>query len=68
MLSSDFSVTTHRLALRRFTIDDLDWLAALYSDVEVTRYLGGAKDRDSVEIMLRVRIPGASTHRGHRRP
>lgn len=53
---TDFSLTTERLALRRFTIDDLDWLAALYSDVEVTRYLGGSKDRDSVDVMLRVRI------------
>jgi RimJ/RimL family protein N-acetyltransferase len=53
---TDFSLTTERLALRRFTIDDLDWLVALYSDVEVTRYLGGSKDRDSVDVMLRVRI------------
>lgn len=56
MSISGFTLTTHRLALRRFTLDDLDWLAALYSDVEVTRYLGGAKDRDSVDVMLRVRI------------
>ncbi len=53
---TDFTLTTGRLALRRFTLDDLDWLAAPYRDVEVTRYLGGSKDRDSVDVMLRVRI------------
>ena len=56
VFSSDFSLTTDRLALRQFTIDDLDWLAALYSDAEVTRYLGGTKDSDGVDVMLRVRI------------
>jgi ribosomal-protein-alanine N-acetyltransferase len=49
-------LTTERLTLRRFTLDDLDWLADMYSDAEVTRYLGGIKDRASVEVMLRVRI------------
>jgi ribosomal-protein-alanine N-acetyltransferase len=49
-------MTTPRLVLRRFTADDLDWLATLYSDEDVARYLGGVKDRDSVEAMLQVRI------------
>jgi ribosomal-protein-alanine N-acetyltransferase len=55
-LDSDVLLTTDRLALRRFTFDDLDWLSQLYSDEEVTRYLGGTKDRDSLEVMMRVRI------------
>jgi ribosomal-protein-alanine N-acetyltransferase len=55
-LDSEVLLTTERLALRRFTFDDLDWLAQLYSDKEVTRYLGGTKDRDSLEVMMRVRI------------
>jgi len=51
-----FWLTTERLALRRFTADDLDWLADLYSDVDVTRHLGGTKDRAQVEKLLRERI------------
>jgi ribosomal-protein-alanine N-acetyltransferase len=47
---------TERLVLRRFTAADLDWLAALYADPEVTRYLGGGKDRAGAEQMLRSRI------------
>ena len=47
---------TERLALRRFTPDDLDWLAALYSDADVTRYLGGVKDRRQAEALLNTRI------------
>lgn len=53
---STWLLTTPRLALRRFTEDDLDWLTELYADEDVTRYLGGVKDRDSVAAMLRVRI------------
>lgn len=56
MLTSDSRLITPRLTLRRFTIDDLDWLAALYSDADVTRFLGGALNRESVGVMLRVRI------------
>ena len=47
---------TDRLALRRFTPDDLDWLAALYSDADVTRHLGGVKDRRQAEALLTTRI------------
>jgi RimJ/RimL family protein N-acetyltransferase len=47
---------TERLALRRFTPDDLSWLAALYGDVEVTRHLGGVKDRAQTEEYLKTRI------------
>ena len=49
-------LTTDRLALRRFTLDDLDWLTELYSDPDVTRYLGGVKDRAKSEELLRTRI------------
>jgi RimJ/RimL family protein N-acetyltransferase len=47
---------TERLALRRFTLDDLDLLDRLNSDPEVMRYVGGAKGRDESETMLRERI------------
>ena len=49
-------LTTPRLALRRVTPDDLDWLAALYSDPDVMRYLGGVKDRTKAEEILNTRI------------
>jgi RimJ/RimL family protein N-acetyltransferase len=49
-------LTTDRLALRRFTPDDLDWLAELYSDRDVTRYLGGVKDRAKAAEVLKTRI------------
>jgi [ribosomal protein S5]-alanine N-acetyltransferase len=53
---SEFWLTTERLGLRRFAADDADWLVALYSDPEVTRYLGGTKDRATTEEMLHARI------------
>ena len=49
-------LTTERLALRRFTPADIDWLAELYSDSEVTLYLGGVKDRAKTEELLNTRI------------
>lgn len=45
-----------RLVLRRFTWDDLDDLAALLADADVTRYLGGSKDRAGTESMMRTRV------------
>jgi RimJ/RimL family protein N-acetyltransferase len=51
-----FWLTTERLALRRFTPADLDWLAELYSDRDVMRYLGGVKDRSKAEELLNTRI------------
>lgn len=50
------SLTTERLTLRRFTRDDLEWLVALYADEEVTRYLGGSRDRVAVAELLETRI------------
>lgn len=56
MSRSEWLLTTDRLALRRFTPHDLDWLAELYSDRDVTRYLGGVKDRAKAAEMLNTRI------------
>jgi RimJ/RimL family protein N-acetyltransferase len=50
------SLTTERLALRRFKPEDLDWLAALYADHDVARFLGGVKNRSDVEAFLKARI------------
>jgi RimJ/RimL family protein N-acetyltransferase len=47
---------TERLALRRFTLEDLDTLARLNADPRVTRYLGGVKDRTQTEAVLRTRV------------
>ena len=45
-------LTTERLALRRFTLEDLDWLCDFYADAEVTQYLGGVKTRaQTIELM-----------------
>ena len=49
-------LTTERLALRRFAPADLNWLAELYSDRDVMRYLGGVKDRAKAEEVLNTRI------------
>jgi len=49
-------LTTDRLALRRFTPADLDWFVELYSDPDVTQYLGGVKDRFQAEALLNTRI------------
>jgi RimJ/RimL family protein N-acetyltransferase len=56
MRTPDYFLTTERLALRRFVPADLDWLAALYRDPEVTRYLGGVQDRTKTSDHLRTRI------------
>jgi RimJ/RimL family protein N-acetyltransferase len=47
---------TERLMLRRFMPDDRDWLCDLYSDEDVTRYLGGTQPPARVDEMLRARI------------
>ncbi len=58
MSPSDFWLTTDRLALRRVTDNDLDWLVALYADPDVTRYLGGVKDRRAVGDLMETRFIG----------
>ena len=54
--SGAYWLTTARLGLRRFTPADLDWLADLYNDPDVMRYLGGVKDRAKAEEILKTRI------------
>ena len=54
--SDDFWLTTERLGLRLFTADDLDFLAALYSDPDVARYLGGVRNRAQTAELLETRI------------
>jgi RimJ/RimL family protein N-acetyltransferase len=49
-------LATERLALRRIGAHDLDWLADLWADADVTRYLGGTKTRAEVETLLHTRI------------
>jgi RimJ/RimL family protein N-acetyltransferase len=56
MTDSEFWLTTPRLGLRRFTPADLEWLVGLYSDPDVTRYLGGVKDRSKTEELLQSRF------------
>jgi RimJ/RimL family protein N-acetyltransferase len=56
MLDPLYWLTTERLGLRRFAPADLDWLAELYSDHDVTRYLGGVKDRANAELFMTTRI------------
>ena len=51
MSSSEYWLESERLGLRRFGMDDLDWLCELYNDADVTRYLGGTKTRAQVEEM-----------------
>lgn len=58
MTPADWWLTTERLALRRMTDRDLDWLAALYADADVTLHLGGLKTRAQVADMLRTRVIG----------
>jgi RimJ/RimL family protein N-acetyltransferase len=47
---------TKRLALRRFTPDDYDWLVALYSDADVMRYGGGVKSPEQVKAVMQERM------------
>jgi RimJ/RimL family protein N-acetyltransferase len=49
-------LTTERLALRRFTPADIDWLVELYSDRDVTRHLGGVKTRAQTQAFLETRV------------
>jgi RimJ/RimL family protein N-acetyltransferase len=56
MAGPDYWLTTDRLALRRFTPADANWFAELYGDPEVTRHLGGVKDRAAADQLLKTRI------------
>jgi RimJ/RimL family protein N-acetyltransferase len=56
MAGADYWLTTARLALRRFTPADAGWFASLYGDAEVTRHLGGVKDRAAADDLLHTRV------------
>jgi RimJ/RimL family protein N-acetyltransferase len=43
-------LATERLVLRRLRESDLDALAAIHSDAEVTRFLGGPRTRDDTRV------------------
>jgi RimJ/RimL family protein N-acetyltransferase len=53
---SDLCVATERLELRRFVVDDLEWLVELYRDPDVMQHVGGPQDRPAVEELLHVRM------------
>lgn len=55
-MDGPYWLTTKRLALRRFTRDDLDWLTTLRGDPEVMRYAGGPRDRADSEELLQIRM------------
>lgn len=52
------TLTTEHLRLRRFTPDDFELVYRLHSDPDVTRFLGGVKDRAGVEQLMAERILG----------
>jgi ribosomal-protein-alanine N-acetyltransferase len=56
MSAGEYWLTTERLALRRYAQADLDWLAALYGDPDVARYLGGVQDRAQTQALLETRF------------
>jgi ribosomal-protein-alanine N-acetyltransferase len=47
---------TPRLALQRFTPDDLVFLTALFGDPDVARYVGGLKDSAATKTFLGTRV------------
>jgi [ribosomal protein S5]-alanine N-acetyltransferase len=51
-------LTTARLALRRFTPADFEWLHGINGDAEVKRHMGGPATRAQTEALLRDRILG----------
>jgi ribosomal-protein-alanine N-acetyltransferase len=52
----DTWLATERLALRRFTPADLGWVAGLFTDPDVMRYMGGPWDQEKIEDMFQVRM------------
>jgi ribosomal-protein-alanine N-acetyltransferase len=52
----DTWLTTERLALRRFTQDDRGWVAELFSDPDVMRYVGGPWPRPKIDEMFEIRM------------
>jgi [ribosomal protein S5]-alanine N-acetyltransferase len=56
VIDREYWLQTERLALRRFTPDDYEWLVSLYSDAEVMRYGSGVKSREQVMVVMQERI------------
>lgn len=56
MINAGYWLETDRLALRRFTANDYEWLVAFYSDADVMRYGGGVKSPEQVKAAMRERI------------
>ena len=56
MSPAPYWLHTARLAMRRFTPDDLPLLCALYGDERVARHVGGVKSLQQCAEMLRERI------------
>ena len=56
MSDGEYWLETERLALRPMTAADFDWYAGLYTDADVTRYLGGTKTRGELEALFTTRI------------
>ena len=56
MTHSSFWLETDRLALRRFTPDDLDWLVELRLDPQIMQYVGGPQTREDSAELLRTRM------------
>jgi RimJ/RimL family protein N-acetyltransferase len=56
VIEAEYWLETDRLALRRFTLNDYEWLVALYTDPEVMRYGGGVKSPEQVKAVMRERI------------
>lgn len=52
----DPRLSTERLTLRPFTPDDREWFVAVFADEEVTRHLGGPRDRAAATALLRSRV------------
>lgn len=50
------SLTTDRLALRRFTTGDLDLLVRLHTDIRVMRHAGGVQTREQSQELLTTRF------------
>jgi [ribosomal protein S5]-alanine N-acetyltransferase len=56
VVTGAYWLESDRLALRRFTPRDYDWLVALYSDPDVMRYGGGVESPGQVKTIMRDRI------------
>ncbi len=59
-LRGPFRLHTPRLTVRPIGRSDLPWLAELWADPDVTRYLGGSKNRAEVDTWYEERVLGDS--------